>query len=72
MECFIQVVQDQEKSIGTNIYDELVSLRYSILEHVGDNDGKDINIDFFPDQNYATRDNKKKWKIIPGTLVDQL
>ena len=62
----------QEKSIGTNIYDELVSRRYSILEHVGDNDEKNINIDFFPEKNYATYNNKKKWKIIPGTLVDEL
>ena len=32
----------QEKSIGTNIYDELVSRRYSIVENVGDNDEKNI------------------------------
>ena len=62
----------QEKSIGTNIYDELVSRRYSIVENVGDNDEKNINIDFFPEKNYATYNNKKKWKIIPGTLVDEL
>ena len=62
----------QEKSIGTNIYDELVSRRYSIIENVGDNAEKNINIDFFPEKNYATYNNKKKWKITPGTLVDEL
>ena len=62
----------QEKSIGTNIYDELVSRRYSIVENMGDNDAKNINIDFFPEKNYATYNNKKKWKIVPGTLVDEL
>jgi hypothetical protein len=62
----------QEISVGTNIYDELVSRRYSIVENVGDNAEKNINIDFFPEKNYATYNNKKKWKIIPGTLVDEL
>ena len=33
---------------------------------------KNINIDFFPEKNYATYNNKKKWKITPGTLVDEL
>ena len=62
----------QEKSIGTYIYNELVSRSYSIVENVGDNDEKNINIDFFPEKNYATYNNKKKWKIVPGTLVDEL
>ena len=62
----------QEKSIGTYIYDQLVSRKYSIVENVGDNAEKNISIDFFPEKNYATYNNKKKWKIVPGTLVDEL
>ena len=34
----------QEKSIGTYIYDQLVSRKYSIVENVGDNAEKNISI----------------------------
>jgi len=61
-----------EKSTGTNIYNELVSKTYSIIENLGDNAEKKIQIDFFPEKNYATYNNNKKWKIAPGTLVDEL
>ena len=61
-----------EKSTGTNIYNELVSKTYSIIENSGDNAEKNIQIDFFPEKNYATYNNNTKWKIAPGTLVDEL
>ena len=61
-----------EKSTGSNIYNELVSNSYSVVEKRGDHSEKNIKIDFFPDKNYATYNNKKKWKIAPGTLVDEL
>jgi len=61
-----------EKSTGTSIYNELVSNTYSIIENLGDNAEKKIQIDFFPEKNYATYNNNKKWKIAPGTLVDEL
>ena len=61
-----------EESTGTNIYNEFISSTYSIIENLGDNAEKNIQIDFFPEKNYATYNNKKKWKIAPGTLVDEL
>ena len=61
-----------EKSSGTNIYNELVSSSYLVTENLGDNNEKNIRIDFFPEKNYATYNNKTKWKISPGTLVDEL
>ena len=61
-----------EKSTGSNIYNELVSNSYSVVEKRGDHSEKNIKIDFFPDKNYATYNNKKKWKIAPGVLVDEL
>jgi hypothetical protein len=61
-----------EKSIGTNLYDELVSRNYSVTENLGNNPEKNIRIDFFPEKNYATYNNNKEWKISPGTLVDEL
>ena len=61
-----------EKSTGTNIYNEFVSSTYSVIENSGDNAEKNIQIDFFPEKNYASYNNNKKWKIAPGTLVDEL
>jgi len=61
-----------EKSTGINSYNEFVSSTYSIVEQLGDNAEKNIQIDFFPEKNYATYNNNKKWKIAPGTLVDEL
>ena len=61
-----------EQSIGTNSYNELVSKKYTVTEIVGDNAEKNIRIDFFPEKNYATYNNNEKWKISPGTLVDEL
>lgn len=61
-----------EESTGTNIYNEFISSTYSIIENLGDNAEKNIQIDFFPEKNYATYNNNKKWKIAPGTLVDEL
>jgi hypothetical protein len=60
-----------EKSTGTNIYSELVSSTYSVIENL-DNAKKNITINFFPEKNYATYNNNKKWKITPGSLVDEL
>jgi len=61
-----------EQSIGTNSYNELVSKKYMVNEILGDNDKKNITIDFFPEKNYATYNNNEKWKISPGNLVDEL
>ena len=61
-----------EKSSGTNKYNELVSSSYLVNENLGENTEKNIRIDFFPEKNYATYNNNKRWKIIPGTLVDEL
>ena len=49
-----------EESTGTNIYNEFISSTYSIIENLGDNAEKNIQIDFFPEKNYATYNNKKK------------
>ena len=64
--------QRHEKSSGTNKYNELVSSSYLVNENLGENTEKNIKIDFFPEKNYATYNNNKRWKIIPGTLVDEL
>ena len=61
-----------EQSIGINSYNELVSKKYMVTEILGDNDQKNIIIDFFPEKNYATYNNNEKWKISPGNLVDEL
>jgi hypothetical protein len=61
-----------EKSTGINTYNQFISSTYSISEQLGDNTEKNIQIDFFPEKNYATYNNKTKWKIAPGTLVDEL
>ena len=61
-----------EQSIGINSYNELVSKKYMVTEILGDNDKKNITIDFFPEKNYATYNNNEKWKISPGNLVDEL
>ena len=39
-----------EQSIGTNSYNELVSKKYMVNEILGDNDKKNITIDFFPEK----------------------
>ena len=56
----------KNKEVPKIVINQVYKLRFDT------NVGNQLEWDFFPEKNYASYNNNKKWKIAPGTLVDEL